>query len=70
MSGPAVGKGTKERSFWNREREQDLVNLFRDGLVFLLLVVQGHDRKGKFKMIQDSKPDVETLVNVYKTEKQ
>ena len=32
MSGPAAWKGSKERSFWNREREQDLVNLFREGI--------------------------------------
>ena len=32
MSGPGARKGTKERSLWNREREQDLVNIFREGI--------------------------------------
>ena len=49
MSGPGARKGTKERSFWNRERAQEIVNLFRLGLFFLLVVVQGHDRKGEKK---------------------
>ena len=32
MSDPGARKGTKERSLWNREREQDLVNIFRKGI--------------------------------------
>ena len=53
MSGPGARKGTKERSLWNREREQDLENIFREGIFsfFLLLVLRGCDRKGEFKMI-------------------
>ena len=35
MLGPGARKGTKERSLWNREREQDLVNIFREGIFSL-----------------------------------
>ena len=52
MSGPAARKGTKERSFWKERGAQ----IFSGWVSFSwLLVVQGHDRKGEIKMIQDSK---------------
>ena len=31
MSGPGARKDTKERSLRNRERDQDLINIFREG---------------------------------------
>ena len=33
MSGPGARKDTKERSLRNREREQDLVNIFQEGII-------------------------------------
>ena len=45
MSGPGARKGTEERSLRNREGEQYLLNIFREGIFsfFLLLVVPGRD---------------------------
>ena len=48
MLGPGDMKDTKERSLRNREREQNLVTIFREGNVSIyFLVVWGCDQKGE-----------------------
>ena len=53
MMGPGAMKDTKERSLRNREREQNLVTIFREGnvsifFIFLVLVARGATKRGKF----------------------
>ena len=35
MPGPALQKGTQERSFWKREKGARIISLFQVGIVFL-----------------------------------
>ena len=69
MSGPVVRKGTKERSFWNRERGARIVNLFSGWVSFDFWLCRGMTERG-LKMIQDSELVIKLAVYVCITGKE
>ena len=63
MPGPAVRKGTQERSFWKREKGARIVNLFRVGIVSPFGCAGGTTKSG-LKLIQDCELVIKLAVYV------
>ena len=63
MPGPAVWKGTQERSSWKREKGARIVNLFRVGIVSPFGCAGGTTESG-LKLIQDCELVIKLAVYV------